>query len=87
MLTLLMMCNKFAICCWLVVTPAVYSIYSDKSNNISPLYLKQKISAEEVVANNLQERLIVLKNLFEAVDFIGQLVQMIYASLLSLNFC
>jgi hypothetical protein len=47
---------------------AVYSIYSDKSNNISPLYLKQKISAEEVVANNLQERLIILKNLFEAVD-------------------
>jgi hypothetical protein len=32
------------------------------------MYLKQKISAEEVVANNLQERLIVLKNLFEAVD-------------------
>jgi hypothetical protein len=30
--------------------------------------LKQKISAEEVVANNLQERLIILKNLFEAVD-------------------
>jgi hypothetical protein len=49
---------------------AVYSIYSDKSNNISPLYLKQKISAEEVVANNLQERLIVLKNLFEAVDIL-----------------
>jgi hypothetical protein len=47
---------------------AFYSIYSDKSNNISPLYLKQKISAEEVVANNLQERLIILKNLFEAVD-------------------
>jgi hypothetical protein len=32
------------------------------------IVLLQKISAEEVVANNLQERLIVLKNLFEAVD-------------------
>jgi hypothetical protein len=47
---------------------AVYSIYSDKSNNISPLYLKQKISAEEVVANNLQERYDVVSLTFDSIN-------------------
>jgi hypothetical protein len=47
---------------------ATYSVYSDNSNSVSLLYLKQKINVEEVTSNKLKKYLVTLKGLFEAVD-------------------
>ena len=47
---------------------ATYSVYSDNSNSVSLLYLKQKINVEEVTSNKLKKHLVTLKGLFEAVD-------------------
>ncbi|SEH58893.1 hypothetical protein BAZSYMB_SCAFFOLD00026_11 [Bathymodiolus azoricus thioautotrophic gill symbiont] len=44
---------------------ATYSVYSDNSNSVSLLYLKQKINVEEVTSNKLKKHLVTLKGLLK----------------------